>query len=140
MENISFEFPNAKIRKILLTKPIIQGKDMKTPITPQKQHILVILYIPYSYNTYYILVILLTIFSSFLSIWMVPTYALWQQPQENMQSAPPPRNPPGRGEGAYLTGFAQCVNKESSSEWCNYVWVEQTDLLYADAKYLIQSR
>ena len=39
-----------------------------------------------------------------------------------------------------LRGFAQCVNTESSSERRNYVRAEQTDLLYADAKDLIQSR
>ena len=36
------------------------------------------------------------------------------------------------------SGFAQCVNQESSSERRNYIRTEQTDL-YAYAKYLIQS-
>ena len=38
-------------------------------------------------------------------------------------------NPPWRAEGAYLTkGFAQCIDKESSSERGNCVQSEQTDL------------
>ena len=55
-------------------------------------------------------------------------------------SAHSPRwNPLWRDEGAYLRCFAQCVNKESLSERRNYVWPEQTNVLYADAKDLIQS-
>ena len=38
-----------------------------------------------------------------------------------------------------LGGFAQCVNKESSSERRNYVRAEQTDLLYANGKDLTQN-
>ena len=54
--------------------------------------------------------------------------------------SPPWWNPPWRGEGAYLTKTfsPQCVNK-NSSERCCYVRSEQTDLLYANAKDLIQS-
>ena len=37
-------------------------------------------------------------------------------------------------------GFAHCVNKESLPERRNYVRQEQTDVLYTNAKDLIQSR
>ena len=58
----------------------------------------------------------------------------------NIQYYLPPRwNPPWRGEVAYLRVFTQSINKESSSEQRSYVWAEQTDLFYANAKYLIQS-
>ena len=40
----------------------------------------------------------------------------------------------------YLRGFTQYVRKESSSQRHNYFRAEQTDLLYAYAKYLIQTR
>ena len=54
--------------------------------------------------------------------------------------SPPWWNPPWCGEGAYLTKTfsPQCINK-NSSERCCYVRSEQTDLVYANAKDLIQS-
>ena len=54
--------------------------------------------------------------------------------------SPPWWNPPWRDEGAYLTKTfsPQCINK-NSSERCCYVRSEQTDLVYANAKDLIQS-
>ena len=54
--------------------------------------------------------------------------------------SPPWWNPPWCGEGAYLTKTfsPQCINKNSSERFC-YVRSEQTDLVYANAKDLIQS-
>ena len=54
--------------------------------------------------------------------------------------SPPWWNPPWRDEGAYLTKTfsPQCINKNSSERFC-YVRSEQTDLVYTNAKDLIQS-
>ena len=54
--------------------------------------------------------------------------------------SPPWWNPPWCGEGAYLTKTfsPQCINKNSSERFC-YVRSEQTDLVYTNAKDLIQS-
>ena len=38
-----------------------------------------------------------------------------------------------------LRTFSQYINNKSSSERCYYVWTEQTDICYANAKKLLQS-
>ena len=56
-------------------------------------------------------------------------------------------NSPRHGEGSYLSKRFHPVRQQqfhpvspSSSERRNYVWPEQKDLFYADAKDLTQSR
>ena len=73
-------------------------------------------------------------------IWLISTIEqLILQGMQYIVESPPLWNPPWRGEGAYLRCFGQSVKKESSSERRNYVRAERTDLLYANAKDLLQS-